>query len=168
MAGARCFGFDKNAKYGERYVKEHACTGKPDSGMHFVCVDLDHDEFWTTLGTLGSHPGLPPPDLIHASPPCQGFTRLMGAAGAGVNPDAMREGALSDGDRLSTLLRRLKQVELFQVAAGNPLVWQIENVPESVRYLATPLTENVGRFTLLLQNHARPCSWGPRDLKIVL
>ena len=46
------------------------------SAMHYLKMDIETDEFWSHLEQTGSLPGYPPPDIIHASPPCSPHSAL--------------------------------------------------------------------------------------------
>ena len=90
--------------------------------MTFLERDITTDAFWEELLVNGNIGDCPPPDMIHVSPPCRGDSRL----GKMNRPQAARD---IDFD---WMIRQLKRVELArEKAARPPLLWQLENVPES-------------------------------------
>ena len=61
--------------------------------MSYVEADIMSPEFRRTLLTTGHLEGHPPPDYIHASPPCVLSTKLQGLSGKTVdrNDDVIRK-----------------------------------------------------------------------------
>ena len=125
LVGVRCYGFDSKEEFRKRYTFDYGASSadKMPSGMYFHCVDVSKGEFWDELVTLGRKDGCPPPDMIHISPPCRHDSRL----GSLVPREQDRD---LDFD---WVLTQLKRVEKAQQERGRPLVWQMENVPESER-----------------------------------
>ena len=69
--------------------------------MMFQLADVSEPAFWGHLLRQGHYPGLPAPDIIHASPPCRHYTRL----GQMSDPRP-----IADVD-INLLIRRLRSVE---------------------------------------------------------
>lgn len=124
VSGIKCYGFDRKEACRERYENDYSPSGSMKSGMEFICIDASTAEFWEELTRRGRIGDLPPPDLVHVSPPCRGFTRLAQTGG----PDGNRPEVDID---VNWIIRRLKRLELARQEAGGQLVWQVENVPES-------------------------------------
>ena len=133
ITGARCFGFDKEVKFAKKYESEpvrlpggHSST--VTSGMTFYQCDLSDETLWAELLRTGSIKGLPPPDIIHASPPCQCFTKLNN---------------LSPGqsDRLSGQRQVLDYLidRLGEYGRRWGVPWEIESVPESLPHVTRPV-----------------------------
>ena len=81
-AGFTVVGFDIRPRppaYGRkglgRTLAEHFIR-ETIQGMHYVEMDLDSEEFWRQLKTCKGVAGFPPPDVIHASPPCSPHSTL--------------------------------------------------------------------------------------------
>ena len=77
--GARCFGFDldKSVRHSYEHDPSVDAAGRScyeSSDMTFCLFDVDSDEFWDELNTRGRIGSFPPPDVIHASPPCRAFS----------------------------------------------------------------------------------------------
>ena len=140
LSGAECYGFDHNSDFRTNYETDPAIRDgvavRIDSGMRFVHADLDDPIFWEQLVTNGCHVGIPPPDIIHASPPCDQFTRLRHVRKRS-EPLVADVKALN---RIDALIVRLRRVESN---ATRPLAWQIENVPESLGYVQQEHTKHV-------------------------
>ena len=130
-SGCDCIGFDSNEDCGKRYEQEPLPGGgKVPSCMTFVKADIMNSEFWENLKKGVKHNGeqLPRPDVIHASPPCKSLTRVASANG---HPDE------DPGAQLRLILTRLKELERHsENVLCKPLVWQVENVPESENHVA--------------------------------
>ena len=125
QAGARCFGFDSNNKFRRRYENDSSrVPGASDmcSGMKFALRDVMDEGFWQELRQRGKVGDFPPPDFIHVSPPCRGFSRL-GQVSPGAPPPV--------DINLDHVIRRLKAVEEAFRERGLDLLWHVENVPES-------------------------------------
>ena len=141
-AGCACYGFDVNSRCRARYESEPSLVEPraADSGMIFVTADVISPEFWTELrkGTEGKYGHLPAPDIIHASPPCNVYSRLqhMRAPEAGETPTSR-----TDTTTIDHIMRNLRALEMhFQAVHQKPLIWQVENVPESEPYVRSHAT----------------------------
>ena len=130
-SGLKCYGFDSNPDFKLNYETDPVVTqeGHPtrmSSGMKFTVCDLDGDEFWDELMQRGRIGDLPPPDIIHGSPPCNCFSKL----------NEFVPGQNSDDEvgkkRVTKLIRRLK---MFELQSRRSVPWQLENVPESREYV---------------------------------
>ena len=149
-AGCKCIGFDKNPNCKSRYESE-PCRGPlstADSGMIFVLADVKTAEFWHELakGPEGRYGHLPPPDVIHASPPCNVFSRLKGMRPSLAKPT---EGTTS----IDEVVEHLRSLEAhFLATYQRPLVWQVENVPESEPYVHAP-TVSTARLCGTMMGH---------------
>ena len=124
VSGVRCYGFDIQSKYRRRYEGDAtSIRGEyTPSGMTFLERDINTDSFWEELMTNGNIGDCPPPDMINVSPPCRGDSRL----GKMKHPRATRD------IEFDWVIRKLKEVELKrQKTSLPPLLWQLENVPES-------------------------------------
>ena len=77
--------------------------------------------------------------MISISPPCTGYTRLRKGNRA-VEVDSLLPMTLID-----ELITRLRAYETLRKDQGQPLVWHLENVPESELYVTEPVTD---RFRL--------------------
>ena len=129
--GVECYGFDINPKYRERYESEfafgpHGKRVSMGSGMRFTCMDLDGPAFWDELTQRGRYGDLPPPDLIHASPPCSCYTKLNNLKEGQTDRRLEKEVSRVDG-----VINKLQELEV----ALPHLVWQVENVPESKKHV---------------------------------
>ena len=137
-AGCDCFGVDINSACRRRYETEPCTNGdRPPSCMSFYQADITTDRFWRDLA-MGNINGLPVPvpDLIHASPPCTPYSRLAQFGNT----------ALPPRDTVDAVIRRLKTLEQHLYSStGQALIWQVENVTESRKYV----TERVESTTLL-------------------
>ena len=70
-------GFEKDVSYRKRYEHDHVRGGETlPSGLTFHQFDIADEAFWAELTQRGRIRELPPPDFIHASPPCRGHSRL--------------------------------------------------------------------------------------------
>ena len=136
--GCQCIGFDFNKTCADRYenepyfLSEDAAGDKISSGMVFVEADVSSDSFWEELrsrGRIGDHP---PPDIIHASPPCSPITRLA-KINAETQAAAQRTPIL-----VNETIRRLQELE-HAWGPDHPVTWQVENVPESRHHVSTPV-----------------------------
>jgi hypothetical protein len=131
-AGAKCIGFDVDPHFARGYdtdpvVLPGGHRGRAPSGMQFVERDVDSPDFWEELRAQGCITGYPAPDMIHASPPCQCFSKLNNLSlGQDQRPK-------DEVQRVDHLIQRLQRV-------GDRwnLVWQVENVPESRPHVAQP------------------------------
>ena len=129
--GCECHGFDINTACRSRYENEPSAQAEnAPSFMTFHPADVTTTVFWDALaaGELNGIP-LPRPDIIHASPPCMPFTRAVHLH----NRDA-------DTDILNMLIIRLKSLQQVLLAQdGRPLIWQLENIPESRAFVTVPI-----------------------------
>ena len=121
-AGCACYGFDVNSRCRARYESEPSLVEPraADSGMIFVTADVMSPEFWTELrkGTEGKYGHLPAPDIIHASPPCNVYSRLqhMRASEAGETPTSQ-----ADTTTIDHIMRNLRALEMhFQAVHQKP------------------------------------------------
>ena len=142
-AGCLCYGFDYDGRHRHRYEYDPDAAGgeKCPSGMTFILADVLSPKFWEELtkGKDGAYGHLPPPDMISISPPCTGYTRLRKGNRA-VEVDSLLPMTLID-----ELITRLRAYETLRKDQGQPLVWHLENVPESEPYVTEPVTD---RFRL--------------------
>ena len=118
------------------------------SGMTFTTADVLSDEFWEELkkGKAGKYGHLPPPDIVSASPPCNGFTRLPWIGGS--EPTAPL-----GKDLVDRVVGRLHALQQHRKMHGEPdLVWQVENVPESEKYTSTK-TQKVHLCGTMMGHH---------------
>ena len=99
--------------------------------MVFSKRDVDADSFWGELAERGRIGDLPPPDIIHCSPPCSVHSRIKRFAPNHAPPTEDELG------RVERLICRLRRVE---AASSQPLMWQVENVPECLEHVKTPVT----------------------------
>ena len=133
-AGCICFGFDNQPQYVNGYELDRNTRDNEgnhlSSGMTFTTCDLDTEEFWTELINGGRYKQLPKPDIIHCSPPCNKYSRV--AKVSGVTPNITQED-LTSIDKLISRLHRVETSE--QLRSGRQLVWEIENVTESAKYV---------------------------------
>ena len=146
MTGAKCFGFDLNAAHAKRYEQEHGTIGASPmgSGMKFTRLDVTAATFWDEMEAEGKFGDLPRPDFIHISPPCKDHSRLGKVK--------------SRGDRtpevsIDWAIRQLKRVEKAMLARdGLPLMWQVENVPESEASVSESVT-GIARLCGTMMGH---------------
>ena len=136
--GCDCHGFDINTACRQRYETEPSAQGQlAPSFMSFHRADVNEPQFWEALaeGVLDGQT-LPRPDIIHASPPCLQFSRIVK-----VQPTARQQAeAASDPDILNKLVTRLGSLQQALLAKdGRPLIWQIESVPESRSSVTVPV-----------------------------
>ena len=99
--------------------------------MTFHAADVSKPEFWNTLklGVLDGN-ALPRPDILHASPPCAAFARL--ARTRLLSGEEVPTASVQDLSTINELIVQVKDFQQFLLAKdGRPLIWQIENVPES-------------------------------------
>ena len=159
--GATCYGFDSDA--GMRHAYEHDPTlvhgqrSYADSGMQFTQRDVDSPAFWNELMRRGRIGNLPPPDIIHASPPCGVHSKI-----GRLNPT--RSTNVLDLSRVNRLIQRLK---LFEASRALPLLWQVENVPEASDQVSEQVStvvlcgammgHRVFRHRLFMCNYAAVC-----------
>ena len=132
ISGVRCYGFDTQAKFRRRYEGDATSTRGEytSSGMTFLERDVTSEAFWEELVVNGRIGDCPPPDMIHVSPPCRGDSRL----GKMSHPRADRD---IDFD---WMIRQLKRVEGARAETSSlPLLWQLENVPESESAVTEPV-----------------------------
>lgn len=126
--GVDCYGFDvKNAckRVYEREPVEDELgqLSSVDSGMRFKNIDVESNAFWDELEQRGCIGNFPPPDIIHASPPCNKQSKLHGFKGG--QPTAQE---------LAGVNRSITRLEHFEKCSDRPLVWQVENVPGSENF----------------------------------
>ncbi|MDC0525347.1 DDE-type integrase/transposase/recombinase [bacterium] len=140
-AGVECYGFDIEPRCRLRYETEPG-TGENEaldvpSCMTFTLADLDSAEFWDELRRQsGRYSHLPLPDMIHASPPCSPFSKIMY-----LNTQPPATASL---ESINLLIRRLRDYEAhLRSTHSRPLPWQIENVPGSEQYVTEPVTSQV-------------------------
>ena len=129
--GARCFGFDSDIQHRHAYendptVSHDGRRSYSSSGMTFLHRDVDSSAFWEELRVHGRIGNLPPPDLIHASPPCRAMTSIRNIASN--HPPRSK----LEYERIDLLIDRLRGLEEQRTS---PLLWQIENVPDSRQYV---------------------------------
>jgi len=125
--GARCFGFDVDESVRHSYENDPSVDSDgrscyESSGMIFRLLNVDSDEFWAELNLRGRIGSFPPPDIIHASPPCRAFTSI-GRLAVNHPPRSPQEVR-----RIDVLIERLRR---YESTLNRPVVWQIENVPDS-------------------------------------
>ena len=135
-AGCDCYGFDINSACKSRYEQEPTTDGQTiPSCMQFHTVDISQNAFWEELATGQVHGNnLPPPDMIHASPPCAPFSKIASMRKDHEPPTAF---AL---DSLNVLIRQLREFEQrYRTTHQRPLIWQVENVPESQGHIQEPV-----------------------------
>ena len=130
-SGFDCYGFDVNPKCRHYYEHDPSMEGPGSpSGMKFTLANILEDEFWTELskGCSGKYGHLPPPDAIQVSPECSPYSRLTRVGGQDLQA--------GDTWTIDYLIRKLRGYE-NQCATqhGRRIVWQIENVPESAKYV---------------------------------
>ena len=146
LAGVECYGFDIRMEHAKRYERDNHVEGKPASGMTFTKLDLDRPEFWEQMISRGRYEHLPMPDLIHGSPPCEAFSRLTSIN----RPDEQTLKKVDQGrSRLQKLMEKLREYQRAMKAQKNQeIVWQVENVPESLAHLPGDLVESVNTVKL--------------------
>ena len=92
-------------------------------GMHYDQVDLSSAEFWDSMMTKGRAFDWPPPDVIHASPPCAPHSSLRHLP--------LREGKIEESQLASTV-KRLKGYQSFAESPESGLnryvPFSVENV----------------------------------------
>ena len=127
--GCECHGFDNTLSCRTRYEWEPAVGCQPSpSCMTFHHADVLAPTFWEELmsGRVNGKP-IPPPDIVHASPPCAVYTRVAAMRNA-----PQPQPPASSVSSIDELVVRLEVLEKHLVATHHkPLLWQIENVPES-------------------------------------
>jgi hypothetical protein len=131
-AGVQCYGFDSKERWGRRYSYDYGVKGSTavPSGMTFTVRDITDESFWEELAERGCIGNLPRPDVIHSSPPCSHDSRLGGLSAPGKR--------VID---FNWLISKLKATETaFKEKHGLPLVWQLENVPESEAVVTEEVT----------------------------
>ena len=129
-AGFKCYGFDNNDAFRRGYETDPSVTSRGhsnrvDSGMTFTHADVDSSEFWAELEDRGRYKDLPPPDVIHASPPCSCHSKLTRLDKKPTTPEL--------AERRKRLQRTIEHLQALEGVVGRPLVWQVENVPESLQ-----------------------------------
>ena len=137
-SGAQCIGFDNDTARRAHYELEPSAAGPATpSGMTFVQADLENEEFWTELRKPnGRYAHLPKPDMIHASPPCNQYSKARHMGLAPPAPDNLCA--------IDQVIRRLRQLEQhFADQYSLPLLWQVENVPESKPHVTEPVDTTV-------------------------
>ena len=148
-SGLQCYGFDNCEQFRPQYETDPAYTaeghlGCTSSGMKFQCRDVDHQSFWDELQANGRIGTLPAPDLIHCSPPC-GWASKLNRLNCGQN--AQGSDAYETGKhRVETLIGRLQRLE---AEGKKPLLWQVENVPESVTQLQADVSHVLVSGTMM-------------------
>ena len=139
FSGFDCHGFDNDPACKHRYEHDLSGVGSDNTtGMKFHHADVMTDAFWEKLTTTdGEWHSLPKPDVIHISPDCRPYSRLSRVGGAEQSDETWT---------INYLLRRLKSYERWCAAQhGRHVLWQIENVPDSGKYV----TEHVDHTALL-------------------
>ena len=133
-SGCECYGFDNKPSCRQQYEHEPGVDGKQPSCMTFIEADVNSAEFWLELCKPdGRYSHLPLPDIIHASPPCIDFTRVTNMG----KPDT----SATDTGSIDALIRRLRELETrVRASSSRPLIWQVENVPESEAFVTEPVT----------------------------
>ena len=130
--GAQCYGFDSEPRCKHAYendpVDHRGQRTYAPSGMVFTCCDVESERFWEELQSRGRIGDLPPPDIIHASPPCSLYSKVRKLRS---DVPAATPYALGNLDRVLVRLRTLES------RTPRPLLWQVENVPESLSYVQT-------------------------------
>jgi len=138
--GCECYGFDINTACAPRYETEPSCLdGLSPSCMTFLEADVSSPDFWDDL-KLGYLNGvdLPRPDLLHASPPCTIYARF--ARPGPLVEDGMASDSAQDLLAINGLIEQIKDFQQFLSAKdGRPLIWQVENVPESRPFVQVPV-----------------------------
>jgi len=132
--GCECYGFDISSACRYRYENEPSLDGQTTpSCMTFHCADVSSDRFWSNLATLTVNGvSVPRPDMVHGSPP-----RLTPHCTTRFRTETTPP---SDMSALNKLINRLKEFEqLMRAKDGRPLMWQIENVPESRPHVTEPV-----------------------------
>ena len=134
-AGCECHGFDISTACRTRYESEPTEPATP-SCMTFRSADVNSPLFWNAL-VSGELDGtkLPRPDFIHASPPCAAYVSFASIR----HPEADGRPP-GDVNRINDLICRFRVLEQsYKAKDGRPLIWQIENVPESKKYVTEPI-----------------------------
>ena len=136
LGGAECYGFDTAKRHRKKYENDygHKAACALPSGMKFTQTDIISADFWEELRARGRVGSAPAPDFIHASPPCRHATRLRktGARVAGRDMDIC----------LDWVIAQLKLTEhTFQTCHNRPLLWSVENVPESLALVKESVTK---------------------------
>ena len=145
LAGVECYGIDSDNKCRQRYETDYALRQKPPTGSKFACEDLSKPEFWDQMSARGRYGTFPAPDVIHASPPCTAFSRLTALGPQGGSTDS----GIEKRNEISQLLERL--VALTAATATKfqrKLIWQVENVTESFKYLGEKAKDDYYTATL--------------------
>ena len=128
-AGCTVVSFDIRARptpYGQR-AGERTLSGRfertPVDGMHYVQADLSKDAFWDDMRRLGRVQGHPPPDLMHASPPCAPHSRLRHLPRPGKAQGSLVSYTLSQLQRMQDACRT--------AAVPRYVPWTLENTTEA-------------------------------------
>ena len=138
LAGYQCYGFEILGHHRRRYEFDRGLPGADPapSSMEFERRDVIDEALWDELERTGKIGDRPPPDYIHVSPPCRGASRLRKVG-------ATTESAPMD-ICLNWIIRRLKRAEkAFHVHHDRPLLWSVENVPESETLVTESVTKRV-------------------------
>jgi hypothetical protein len=137
-SGLECHGFDSQPACQHRYENDPAPAGHTmPTGMTFYAADIFTDTFWEELMDVQAPSTIPPPDVIHVSPPCSPYSRLTSVGGSDQSQNTWT---------LNFLIRKLKAYASHCASHhGRHVIWQIENVPDSRKYVS----ENVDSVVLL-------------------
>ena len=137
-SGLECHGFDSQPACQHRYENDPAPAGHTmPTGMTFYAADILTDTFWEELMDVQAPSTIPPPDVIHVSPPCSPYSRLTAVGGSDQSQNTWT---------LNFLIRKLKAYASHCASHhGRHVIWQIENVPDSRKYVS----ENVDSVVLL-------------------
>ena len=115
---------DKPSAYGRRGLSRtlsNQFLRETIQGMHYHQADVEKDDFWNwMMSQTRLHPDLPPPDVIHASPPCSPHS-------------ALRHLPLADGkipeSSLRTVVDRLVKYKSWAARVlGRHVPFSVENV----------------------------------------
>ena len=128
MAGCEVYGFDKNQR---PYTYGYHAIGRLSNGhydrieipeMRYQVCDIN-EQFWENLCASGRYQDLPPPDFVHASPPCAPYSPLRGL------PNAKAQEPQQVTSTLRALARYAKA--RLEGVGGLPRMvvpWSVENV----------------------------------------
>ena len=131
-AGFEVIGFDERPRspaYGRqslgRTLSNHFLRQRIE-GMHYSEADVNDPRFWYHMMATGRAAGWPPPDVIHASPPCAPHSSLR-------HLPSCEEG--EPKSQLVTTIERLKRYQAFALSPTSGLCryvpFDVENVEEA-------------------------------------
>ena len=106
----------------------------PLQGMDYVQADLHDDAFWSKLTVEGCLHGYPPPDVMHASPPCPAHSRLRHLP-AGQTPPPSRVAYIHD------MLTNYQEVLRIRYQRCVPFsIENVDGVQQEAKQLGRPIS----------------------------